>query len=339
MGVWKRKEGKWFYRFDFKGKQYWKGGFESKRQAQEAELVMRNRLETQKSLVTFEQAVEMRIAEVRTYSTEAHARRVATCLHRFVELWGEHFLGEITTLMIKNWIRNHAKKQGNAWVNKHLVFLKSLLIQMVNEGMLANNPAVGILKLSADVERKHIHPVENIEAIIALAAPADAAYLTTVWLTAARVREINHLRWEDVDLEHNTLTLYTRKKKGGARKPRVIPMVKRVQESVKNMNGIYSQSPWVFTNPDMIKRYPSDPERWFYDYRDKFHKRLARDAGVPPINYHELRHHCASYLASQGVELTVIQQILGHERATTTDIYLQQLPGSLKNGMAALENL
>ena len=38
----------------------------------------------------------------------------------------------------------------------------------------------------------------------------------------ARSREINHLRWKDIDFTNKTVTLYTRKKKHGTKTPRTI---------------------------------------------------------------------------------------------------------------------
>ena len=84
-------------------------------------------------------------------------------------------------------------------------------------------------------------------------------------------------------------------------------------------------SPYVFTNPTMVERHPANPERWCYFYRDKFFKTLCRQAGVPEMGYHTLRHLTASEMASRGASLTDIQKVLGHERATTTDGYLQSL--------------
>ena len=48
----------------------------------------------------------------------------------------------------------------------------------------------------------------------------------------------------------------------------------------------------------------------------EFHKALQR-AELPKINFHKLRHTCASLLISQGVHMRVIQDLLGH-----SDFYL-----------------
>jgi integrase len=95
-------------------------------------------------------------------------------------------------------------------------------------------------------------------------------------------------------------------------------------------------SPWVFTNPVMRAAYPDNPEKWRYVYRDKFLKTLCRRAGVPEFAFHALRHYAASAMAAAGVPTTAIQTILGHENASTTDNYLQDL-GRADNALEALD--
>jgi site-specific recombinase XerD len=55
--------------------------------------------------------------------------------------------------------------------------------------------------------------------------------------------------------------------------------------------------------------------------------------------YHALRHYGASKLDSMGVGLTTIREILGHERTSTTDLYLQSLRGGVIDAMEKLEGL
>jgi hypothetical protein len=38
----------------------------------------------------------------------------------------------------------------------------------------------------------------------------------------------------------------------------------------------------------MVEKYPNDPEKWCYVYRDKFFDTLCRRAGVPEMGYHAL---------------------------------------------------
>ncbi|MGZ6275680.1 MAG: tyrosine-type recombinase/integrase [Syntrophales bacterium] len=54
-------------------------------------------------------------------------------------------------------------------------------------------------------------------------------------------------------------------------------------------------------------------------------RRLCEKAQVRGFTYHALRHYGASKLAEEGVSIPDIQYLLGHQRATTTDIYLQSI--------------
>src|SRR5207249_1923903 len=59
----------------------------------------------------------------------------------------------------------------------------------------------------------------------------------------------------------------------------------------------------------------------------KSFQRLLRDAELPRLTFHGLRHSCATLLLAQGVSAKVIQETLGHSTITTTmDIYGHLLP-------------
>tara|TARA_R110002096_G_C14629370_1_gene724789 strand:+ start:426 stop:1124 length:699 start_codon:yes stop_codon:yes gene_type:complete len=51
-------------------------------------------------------------------------------------------------------------------------------------------------------------------------------------------------------------------------------------------------------------------------------KRLAKDAGIPRITMHQLRHSCASDLLESGVPLPEVQRMLGHVCLATTMRYV-----------------
>jgi integrase len=59
----------------------------------------------------------------------------------------------------------------------------------------------------------------------------------------------------------------------------------------------------------------------------KHFKRMLRNAGLPDIRFHDLRHSCASLLLAQHVPARVVMEILGHSNISLTmNTYSHVLP-------------
>jgi integrase len=68
--------------------------------------------------------------------------------------------------------------------------------------------------------------------------------------------------------------------------------------------------------------------------------RLLEKAGLPRMRFHDLRHTAATLLLSIGVEMRVIQDILGHsDIATTANIYAHVLPAMQQEAMGKMDSL
>ena len=60
--------------------------------------------------------------------------------------------------------------------------------------------------------------------------------------------------------------------------------------------------------------HPAQASAWF--------KQLVREADLPPIRLHVLRHGAASLMLAAGVDIKVVSELLGHSStAFTSDIY------------------
>jgi integrase len=69
-------------------------------------------------------------------------------------------------------------------------------------------------------------------------------------------------------------------------------------------------------------------------YMDKLFKKLLREAGIPSIHFHDLRHSAATILISMGVNPKIIQEILGHsDISITLGIYGHLFP-NMQNEVA-----
>jgi len=311
-----RKQNPWYFKFKWDGVLHKRGGFASRREAQEAEAELRQKLRITKSGTAFSQLVNKRLDHVQAYCTKSHYKQNIAFLRKF-EDWGDLDISQITKDMIKQRLKDLVAHIPPYSVNKHLVALKSVFQMAVDDELLGRNPCRGIPFFPFRKAAKFVPSHDQIAQVLLLAKPLERAYLTIIWQLGARVGEINNLAWEDVDFERRLVRLWTRKKRGGHMTPRWVKVSEKAESALayarKNRE---KSSAYVFTNPRTGKPY---------DYRDKFFDRLCRLAGVPEMGYHALRHAKASEMALARVPLTRIRDFLGHEDISTTSKYLHSI--------------
>lgn len=134
----------------------------------------------------------------------------------------------------------------------------------------------------------------------------DRLVIWTLLDTGLRVSELCALTRESIQWQEKAMRI---KGKGGAHgkgnKHRVVPMSLRVRT--------------------LLDPYFTLHERWFAGERQmqKIVKRVANRAGIRhPVTPHVLRHTWATTALQKGLSLPTVQKILGHNRLTTTAIYL-----------------
>jgi integrase len=327
MAVIKRGK-KWAYRFKHQGETQFKGGFDCAVDAENAENEYRLRLS---DTMTFAVMAERRLQYVQTYCTNQYLIDTRAILARF-NGWNHIPLSLISRDMVTQRILALAQELSPNNVNRHIRGLKALFEMAVNDDFIPKNPVIGIKFLPVSRAPRVVPMATTIKEVLLRATPEEQAFLTVLWQTAARYNEIAHLTWDDVDLRTGTVRLWTRKSKGSNRISRNVTMLPDVRKALKfAWKNRVIDSPWVFTSEAKMTKYPDNPELWHYGYRSKMMGRLTSK-----FTFHALRHSTASTLAAIGVDLPVIQKILGHARPTTTDLYLSAMPKGVSDGMAKL---
>ncbi|HZF58673.1 MAG TPA: tyrosine-type recombinase/integrase, partial [Rubrobacter sp.] len=72
--------------------------------------------------------------------------------------------------------------------------------------------------------------------------------------------------------------------------------------------------------------------------RNRFFKPLLKQACLPDIRFHDLRHTCATLLLSQDTHPKLVQELLGHATiAMTLDTYSHFLPSMRDQTVRAME--
>ena len=143
----------------------------------------------------------------------------------------------------------------------------------------------------------------------------DTAVIETFFATGARVYEVSNIRADNVNLNTGLIRIMG---KGG--KERYIQIaadeVLELLRRYYSMNmGAIRKSGFFFVN-SRGARYTEQSIRMML-------KRYTRLAGIERnITPHMFRHSFATYLIEEGVDVSCVQQILGHSSIKTTQIYI-----------------
>lgn len=208
--------------------------------------------------------------------------------------------------------------------------------------MIVRNPCDGVTPPRP--ARSEMHPLTQEQATAFLAATRDhrhhALYVLAL-STGMRQGELLGLRWQDVDLDAGQLgvrrTLQRQREAGlvfsepkTARSRRTIelsrPAVVALREHRRKqletrlqLGPEWQDHGLVFTG---LFGSPVDPS-----HQTAVFKQALKEAGLPVIRFHDLRHTAATLLLSRGVHPKVVSEMLGHTTITLTlDTYSHLVP-------------
>ena len=226
------------------------------------------------------------------------------------------------------------EKLGNKSANRRLRTLKALWNWSREE--LPANPFRPIAMYPEDGFNKYVPPPEDVEKVLSVAAAWERRILLILLSTGARIGELFQLQWSDVNFERGTLFLWTRKRKGSSRQSRLMPMTPRMKTLLQELwDEKADGQELVLVNTNTGGAYAKmQPSVRF------MLTRLCKAAEVKEFGFHALRHYVASRLAqSRQANLVEIQQFLGHQRTTTTDLYLRTMTSSINHLAAIIDNI
>jgi integrase/recombinase XerC len=236
-------------------------------------------------------------------------------------------VAEIDHLTIREWMASlHSDHKKKSSIARKLAALRTFFQFLVREGMLELNPAK--LVSTPKLEKKLPNHLSIEEAIRFIETPdaetdlgkRDRAMLELMYATGVRVAELTTLNVADVDFQNQLIRVT-----GKRRKQRIIPFGDPAGDAIRYYLGVREK--FLFNAP-VSKR---DEAALFLNYQGTrittrsvgrmVEKYIRICAGMHNISPHALRHSFATHLLDSGADLRDIQELLGHARLSTTQVY------------------
>jgi integrase len=227
---------------------------------------------------------------------------------------GPSALHDLTPDLLSQWRDAQAKTRALASVNAYLSVLSHVLTIAVKEwGWLRDNamnnvrmPRIprGRVRYLSDDERQRL-----LNACKSSRNPWLCTVVVLALSTGARKMELLRLRWPDVDVQRQVITLH--ETKNGER--RVLPLTGHTWDLLQ-YHALHRRTDTELLFPR--QRELDKP----MDIREAWGSTVKR-ANIADFRFHDLRHSCASYLAMSGASLTEIAEVLGHKTLQMTKRY------------------
>lgn len=273
--------------------------------------------------------------EVRHYSPQTVEGR-RTALNAFLAWAWERDLGQagqITRPILESYQRHlhryrkkNGKPLGSSSQRGRLAALKDFFRWAVRSDHLLHNPA-SELELPRPERRLPEEPMSpgELNAVLALPDVADPlglrdrALLETLYSTGIRRGEVVNLT--TTDLNHERRTLQVRQGKG--RKDRVVPVGQRALAWLTRY--LDQARPRLAVHPRETALFlTAYGEAFNADFLSHHVSKLLKKSGLGrPGSCHLFRHTCATHMHDNGADIRFIQQMLGHEKLETTQIYTE----------------
>lgn len=158
------------------------------------------------------------------------------------------------------------------------------------------------------MRRPRLLTVEEIERLIAASeTPFERAIVEVLYATAVRVSELVAIEVKDVDFAGQTV----RVEKGKGGKSRIVPFGEHARAA-------------------LCTYLEERGEGFLFEHKGKPYSTsrisqvlymLAKRANVPGVHPHAFRRACATHMLASSANIRAVQDLLGHECITTTQIY------------------
>jgi site-specific recombinase XerD len=174
-----------------------------------------------------------------------------------------------------------------------------------------------------------LSPEEMVRLLEAAPGLKYKAAFCVAYGAALRVSEVVALKVSDIDGERMTL----RVEQGKGQRDRYVMLSPQLLGVLRDWREAAKPWAWLFPGQNPVNPMTSRQ-------LGRAVRAAARDAGLAKrVSPHTLRHSFATHLLEQGVDIRVIQVLLGHAKLETTALYTRVAVNTIRDVTSPLERL
>lgn len=241
--------------------------------------------------------------------------------------FGKLSVADVTYRVLQDYVDTKSKTQTAQSIQKHFVVIKGAILEAMRDGVINTDPTVCIEYPNEKKFEGASYNIEQVKGLLNEASKAGKPIYAAVVLAVCyglRRSEVCGLRWCDINLEANTLTVCNTvtqngnllieaektKTKSGNRTIMLYPVTLEYFKALKAKQeaaGLKTDKVVAFLNGNNLR-----PD---YIYRKT--KQLMKKCGLPSIRFHDLRHTAISLLAPNVTPIQ-LKNFAGHDDISTT---------------------
>jgi integrase/recombinase XerC len=231
--------------------------------------------------------------------------------------------------LIRGFLAHLTEQQYSAaTMARKIATLRSFYKWADRRGIATGNPMTMIRTPRQGKRLPKAITIDQVEKL--LSAPSDSdvlgrrdrAMLETLYSTGMRVSELVGLNHDDLEMTNETLQV-----RGKGKKERVVPLGSHALAAINRYLDMLKTDAefapvWNDARPNkplfLNKHGKRLSSRSVRRKLDKYLKQVGLD---PTISPHTLRHSFATHLLDNGADLRSVQELLGHQSLSTTQVY------------------
>jgi len=225
------------------------------------------------------------------------------------------------------------KQYSKSTIARKLATLRSFYKFLVKRNRLSSNPVISIRTPKQDKKLPRFLEYEEVRRLLETPpmdtwlGARDRAILETLYSTGVRVSELVALNMEDVDFLGEVVRV-----RGKGKKERISPIGSSALQVIQHYMEFRNKRAQSNANFDSKVLFVNKHGRRLStrSVRRKMDKYLQMAGLDPLISPHTLRHSFATHMLNNGADLRSVQELLGHQSLSTTQIYTHLTTRRLK---------